>query len=59
MKIKHACQSCVDVMAVHDHDSYQEIKACLRGLKPLCESCASWLGSPLPSEGTRGQGHEP
>src|SRR5262249_7490536 len=46
-----------EVMAVHEHRSYQEDKTCLRGIKALCSECASWPGSPLPlpAEGTRGQ----
>ena len=26
MEIKHVCQSCGEVMAVHEHASYQEVK---------------------------------
>jgi hypothetical protein len=46
MTIKHVCQSCGEVMAVHFHSSYQEVKDCFAGMKPLCPQCASWPGSP-------------
>jgi hypothetical protein len=36
MQIKHVCRSCGEVMAVHEHANYQEVKDCLRGMKPLC-----------------------
>jgi hypothetical protein len=54
MEIKHVCQSCGEIMAVHEHSNYQEVKDCLRGMKPLCGECASWPGCPLPT-GSRGQ----
>lgn len=54
LEIKHVCQSCGEVMAVHEHTNYQEVKDCLRGIKPLCVECASWPECPLPA-GTRGQ----
>lgn len=54
-RVVHVCQSCAVILAVHTHHSYAEIKNCLRGMKPLCSQCDSWPGSPLPSEGTRGQ----
>ena len=44
MQITHTCQSCNEVMAVHEHASYQEIKDCLRGMKALCPECSSWPG---------------
>jgi hypothetical protein len=47
MEIKHCCADCGQVLAVHDHASYQEIKDCLAGMKPLCPECASWPGSTL------------
>ena len=52
MQIKHVCQSCGEVMEVHEHSSYQEIKTCLRGLKPLCPECRRYFGCPLPEERT-------
>jgi hypothetical protein len=55
VEIKHVCQLCGEVMAVHEHASYQEVKTCLAGMKPLCDPCASDTGSPLPATGTRGQ----
>jgi hypothetical protein len=36
MEIKHVCQSCGDVMAVHEHESWHEVKDC----SPGCERCA-------------------
>src|SRR5215471_5212381 len=41
-----------DILAVHQHASYQEVKTCLAGMKPPCRECASWPGCPLPPEGT-------
>jgi hypothetical protein len=54
LEIKHVCQSCGEVMAVHEHASYQEIKDCQAGMR-LCRECASWPGCPLPTDGQRGQ----
>jgi hypothetical protein len=55
MEIKHVCFDCGAILAVHEHASYQELKTCLTGVKPLCRECANWPGSPLPSEEIRGQ----
>ena len=55
MEIEHVCCDCGAILAVHQHASYQEVKTCLAGMKPLCRKCASWPESPLPPEGTRGQ----
>jgi hypothetical protein len=55
MKVKHCCQSCGGVMAVHDHGSYQEIKDCLTGMKALCPECASWSGDPAAAEADAGR----
>jgi hypothetical protein len=33
MQIKHVCQSCVEVMTVHEHANYQEVKDCLAGMR--------------------------
>jgi hypothetical protein len=46
MQIKHCCADCGEVMAVHEHASYQEIKDCLAGMRALCAACRSWSGSP-------------
>jgi hypothetical protein len=46
MDIKHVCQSCGEVMAVHEHSSWQEVKECLAGMNPLCAQCSRWPGSP-------------
>ena len=53
MQIKHCCADCGEVMAVHEHASYQEIKDCLAGMRALCDACRSWPGSPLPEDGIR------
>lgn len=42
MTIKHCCQACGEVMAVHFHNSYQAIKDCLAGMKALCNDCRTW-----------------
>jgi hypothetical protein len=55
MEIKHVCQSCGAVMAVHQHSNYQEVKDCLTTMRSLCDACASWPGCPLPPERTRRQ----
>jgi hypothetical protein len=55
MQIKHVCQSCGELMAVHQHSSWQEVKDCQRGMRALCDACRSWPGCPLPLEGTRGR----
>jgi len=47
MQIKHVCQSCGEVMAVHEHSSWQEVKDCSAGMRPLCGECASWPGFPV------------
>lgn len=54
MEIKHCCEDCGDVLVVHDHTSYQEVKDCRTAMRPLCDTCGSWLGCPLPAAGTRG-----
>jgi len=46
MKIKHVCQSCGELMAVHEHESWQEVKDCLAGMRALCRERASWPGCP-------------
>jgi hypothetical protein len=56
MQITHTCQSCNAVLAVHNHSSYQEVKDCLRGMKPLCTECASWPGCPPPRTEPRAGG---
>src|SRR5689334_208484 len=32
VEIKHVCQLCGEIMAVHEHASYQEVKTCLAGM---------------------------
>jgi len=39
MQIKHCCAACGAVLAVHEHNSYQEVKDCLAGMRPLCDVC--------------------
>ena len=46
MQIKHVCLDCGEVVAVHDHNSWQEIKDCQAGMRALCDQCRSWPGSP-------------
>ena len=46
MEIKHCCADCGEVIAVHEHANYLEVKTCLKGMRPLCPECASWPGSP-------------
>jgi hypothetical protein len=45
-QIKHVCQSCGEVMAEHEHSSWQEIKDCLAGMRALCPDCDSWPACP-------------
>ncbi len=54
MQVKHVCQSCGEVMAVHNHSSYVEVTLCLRGMRAVCDECRRWPGCPLPQR-TRGQ----
>jgi hypothetical protein len=44
MEIKHVCQSCGEVMAVHQHSDYQQVKDCLAGMRAVCDECASLPG---------------
>jgi hypothetical protein len=46
MEIKHCCADCGEVIAVHEHNSWQEIKDCQAGMRALCALCASWPGCP-------------
>jgi hypothetical protein len=46
MEIRHVCQPCGELMAVHEHESWQEVKDCLAGMRALCRECASWPGCP-------------
>ena len=55
MHIKHVCASCGELMEIHGHSSWQEIKDCDRNRRALCDACRSWPGCPLPPERTRGQ----
>jgi hypothetical protein len=34
MEVKHCCVDCGEVIAVHEHLSYAEMKLCLRGTRP-------------------------
>jgi hypothetical protein len=56
VQTKHVCQSCGEVMEVHEHSSWQEIKECDRHRRALCSECASWPGSPSARADT-GQEH--
>jgi hypothetical protein len=42
MQINHVCQSCGELMEVHEHGSWLEVKACTRTVPALCPQCASW-----------------
>jgi hypothetical protein len=55
MKVTHCCADCGQVMAAHEHSSWQEIKDCDRNRRALCDACRSWPGFSLPTDGTRGQ----
>ena len=35
-------------MAVWDHENYQQVKACRRTMRPLCDECRRYIGCPLP-----------
>jgi hypothetical protein len=50
MQIKDVCQSCGELMEVHEHTSWLEVKACTRTLPALCPACASWPGMPCAAE---------
>jgi len=41
MEIKHCCADCGEVIAVHQHSSWQEIKDCQAGMRALCAACSS------------------
>ena len=47
MQVKHVCQACGEIMAVHEHSSWQEVKDCQRGMHALCAECRSWPGCPF------------
>ena len=53
MEIKHVCQSCGEVMAVHEHSSWQEIKDCQTGMRALCAECRTWRDALSPKRRTR------
>jgi hypothetical protein len=55
MEVRHVCESCGELLAVHEHANYQQVKDCRGTMRPLCNECASWPGCPLPEAGTRGQ----
>ena len=54
-EVKHCCVDCGQVIVVHEHSSYVEVKLCLRGMRPLCDECRRFPGCRLPQGGTRGQ----
>ena len=55
MEVKHCCAGCGEIMAVHEHSSWQEIKDRDRNRRALCDAGRSWPRCPLPQERTRGQ----
>jgi hypothetical protein len=55
MQIKHCCADCGEVLAVHEHLSWQEIKDCQAGMRALCDSCRSWPGCPGSTKESRHQ----
>ncbi len=46
VEVKHCCVDCGQVIVMHEHSSYIEVKNCLAGMRALCDACASWPGSP-------------
>lgn len=46
-EIKHVCRDCGEVIAVHFHNSWESIKACLLTMRVQCEQCRLWPGSPV------------
>jgi hypothetical protein len=44
MEVKHCCGDCGEVIAVHEHNSWEQIKDCQAGMRALCAECASWPG---------------
>jgi hypothetical protein len=47
MEVRHVCESCGELLAVHEHANYQQVKDCRGTMRPLCNECASWPGCPL------------
>ena len=58
IEIKHVCESCGEVMAVHEHESWQEVKDCLAGMRALCRECGSWPGGPFAGADTSIDEHQ-
>ncbi len=46
LEIKHCCADCGEVIVVHEHSSWQQIKDCRAGMRALCTECRSWPGCP-------------
>src|SRR5580658_994831 len=46
MKMTHCCADCGEVMAVHEHSSWQEIKDCDRNPRALCDGGAGRIPAP-------------
>ena len=53
--VRYVCAACGELLAVHEHASYQEVKDCLAAIKPLCPTCASRPGCPCRKRGSRGR----
>ncbi len=53
--IKYCCADCGEVIVVHFHNSWQEIKDCQRGMRALCDACRSWPGCPSAREADAGR----
>jgi hypothetical protein len=47
MEVRHVCESCGELLAVHHHANFQQVKDCRATMRPLCEACASWPGCPF------------
>ena len=54
-EVKHCCADCGDVIEVHEHSSWQEIKDCQAGMRALCERARAGQDA-LPLERTRAGG---
>src|ERR1700752_1546123 len=52
VEIEHCCASCGEVLAMHEHSSWQQVKDCQAGMRALCRECASWPGCPPPAAWT-------
>ncbi len=54
MEVKHCCADCGEVIVVHFHNSWQEIKDCLAGMRGLCAQCNSWPECPSAQQADAG-----